>query len=216
MKQIHHVGFRELDKDQSLPSLRESIGKGRYDDHAQIGSYLRRGVHWVICMGLANDVLASSPKRIGGRSLMTDGEWSWREDIAYYFDAYKIALPEAFVRHIRWRRYQPPPEQCLEFMPRSAPVDPPRIQLPDGSLSFGQLPKSWPRERVRDHALLLPGAVLTDFVPRRPAPACIRFTCQGHAFAINDDFNAFTLFAKDPDSAGALLHEVRSHFNRLK
>ncbi|MFD8426770.1 hypothetical protein [Streptomyces coelicoflavus] len=35
----------------------------------------------------------------GAGSLLTDGSWLWRDDLAYYVAAYHLALPEAFRAH---------------------------------------------------------------------------------------------------------------------
>jgi hypothetical protein len=32
---------------------------------------------------------------------MSDGDWVWRQDLAYFVERYRIRLPEEFLRHVR-------------------------------------------------------------------------------------------------------------------
>jgi len=31
--------------------------------------------------------------------LLTDGHWTWRNDLAYYVENYRIGLPDEFIQH---------------------------------------------------------------------------------------------------------------------
>ncbi|MGW4545355.1 hypothetical protein ACWEN4_03135 [Streptomyces violaceorubidus] len=48
-------------------------------------------------------------------SLLTDGVWLWRDDLAYYVDRYHLALPGDFVAYVGELGYSPPevPESRL-------------------------------------------------------------------------------------------------------
>jgi hypothetical protein len=60
-------------------------------------------------MGAQADVLdPEAPTLVSGGSLLTDGTWLWRDDLAYYVDRYHLALPADFVARVRELGYSPP------------------------------------------------------------------------------------------------------------
>jgi hypothetical protein len=67
-------------------------------------------------MGAQADVLdPEGPTLVGAGSLLTDGVWLWREDLAYYVATYHLALPRDFLARVRELGYRPPkvPESRL-------------------------------------------------------------------------------------------------------
>lgn len=86
------------------------------------------------------------------------------------------------------------------------------MRMNDGSRYFGDFPEVWPPEKVRDHALRLPGAVLTGFVSDGFSAAWIHFRYRGHEFSLNNQLNDFLVFVQDPSASEDLLREVLNHF----
>lgn len=67
-------------------------------------------------MGAQADVLdPEGPTLVSAGSLLTDGVWLWRDDLAYYVDKYHLVLPGALVARARELDYRPPevPESRL-------------------------------------------------------------------------------------------------------
>jgi hypothetical protein len=89
------------------PSLADAKGKLRVD-HDPIVSYLRRGSVLAATPERTYDVLSPTPREIGSLDMHTDGTWVWPSDLAYYVDVYRVALPEAFLRHGQAHRWQAP------------------------------------------------------------------------------------------------------------
>ncbi|MGV9280248.1 hypothetical protein [Streptomyces sp. NPDC003730] len=53
-------------------------------------------------MGAQADVLdPGGPILVSAGSLLTDGAWLWRDDLAYYVAEYHLALPGDFVARVR-------------------------------------------------------------------------------------------------------------------
>ncbi|MGI5182566.1 hypothetical protein ACQEVZ_40555 [Dactylosporangium sp. CA-152071] len=58
------------------------------------------------------DVISGSdgfPEMSGASSLLTDGVWVWRRDLAYYLRRYHVALPDEFRDHAARNGYLVPP-----------------------------------------------------------------------------------------------------------
>ncbi|MFF4472979.1 hypothetical protein ACFYZ3_25845 [Streptomyces sp. NPDC001599] len=67
-------------------------------------------------MGAQADVLdAEGPILVSAGSLLTDGVWLWREDLAYYVATYHLALPGDFLARVGELDHRPPevPESRL-------------------------------------------------------------------------------------------------------
>ena len=54
-----------------------------------------------IVQGVQNGIL-------GGPSTLTDGDWIWRDDFAYYVARHNVIVPAEFLDLIRQRRYVVP------------------------------------------------------------------------------------------------------------
>lgn len=59
-------------------------------------------------MGEVGDILGSDERILGGDNIVTDGEWVWRADLAFYLTHYHLALPEEFLRKARENQYTVP------------------------------------------------------------------------------------------------------------
>lgn len=85
-----------------MDSLRELPGSGE----AELISYLKSGIPVVDMMESEVDVISGDRHITGSSSLLTDGEWVWREDLRYYVGRYHVDLGEKFSDHARARRYK--------------------------------------------------------------------------------------------------------------
>lgn len=98
--------FRELmhgdDGGASLIDLRRAVA---LMEEERIVEYLRKGVPLIVSPGVVYDVLDGGGP-IGTGGILTDGEWAWPDDLAYYLEKYHVALPEDFVTWIAERGYE--------------------------------------------------------------------------------------------------------------
>lgn len=69
--------------------------------------YLREGIVILDVMERLPDVLDGSPVEATG-SLVTDGTWYWREDLAHYVEKYNLALDARFLTEVAGRAYEHP------------------------------------------------------------------------------------------------------------
>jgi hypothetical protein len=72
---------------------------GTYDEQEKhrIVHYLENGHLYIGCPGTVVDVLSSDENIIGSPNILTDGEWAWPEDLAYYVSKYNVPVPEMMV-----------------------------------------------------------------------------------------------------------------------
>lgn len=93
--------FRELGPGiaPSVTSIHEVIGALDHDITDMIGKYLDRGVPVFDVMEATVDPLDRSTRIVGGPSLLSDGEWVWRNDLSYFVRKYRVAVSDEFVRH---------------------------------------------------------------------------------------------------------------------
>jgi hypothetical protein len=72
-------------------------------------AYLRAGHVLIDMMDIQDDVIDPSAEQVmNGSSVATDGDWLWREDLAYYVRRHNVDLPGEFLALIRGRNYQVP------------------------------------------------------------------------------------------------------------
>ncbi|MFE1440925.1 hypothetical protein [Streptomyces sp. NPDC058739] len=103
---LRSVGFfTELAPGWGLPldgSIQDAVRPAGEPDEHLIVAYLRRGTGLWSEMSAGPDVLdPEAPHLTAIGSLYTDGTWLWREDLPYYLATYHLALPAAFVDHVR-------------------------------------------------------------------------------------------------------------------
>jgi hypothetical protein len=98
---LRRVGFfREFYPDHSsLPWLREQIGTRRIRSESKIVEYLRSGHLLSAVMEGMLDTFDGTPfpEGSGCSSLLTDGTWLWRRDLAHYVERYHVEVPDDFV-----------------------------------------------------------------------------------------------------------------------
>ncbi|WP_147286067.1 hypothetical protein [Streptomyces corynorhini] len=103
---IRFVGFYEQLKPLNGPSVYlEDIGTpeiqgGGGTAGAQLGGYLRNGYPILDVMELTTDVLGGTDRIAGGSSVLTDGLWVWRWDLAHYVERYDVPLPDDFISRV--------------------------------------------------------------------------------------------------------------------
>lgn len=87
--------FKELEHGEEdggeLASLR---GTSEYDStlKEKVVSYLDSGELLIACPGLARDVLSDTNEMAGSPDILTDGQWAWPGDLAYYVRNYDVPV----------------------------------------------------------------------------------------------------------------------------
>jgi hypothetical protein len=96
--------FRELEHgDDNGESLRELRETARYNENQRqaIVAYLEQGRVVIGCPGLVCDVLKDDASLvIGSPNILTDGEWMWPADFAYYVSEFDVPVPESMLQHM--------------------------------------------------------------------------------------------------------------------
>ncbi|MEV5803307.1 hypothetical protein [Streptomyces collinus] len=85
---------------------------GSSQDNASVRdvvSYLKSGYPILDVMELTTDVIGGAFRVPGGSSVLTDGQYVWREDLAWYVEQYNIDLPRDFLETARSHGFRTPP-----------------------------------------------------------------------------------------------------------
>lgn len=95
--------FRELTREKPafLPSIIDAKGKLAAAQVSQVAAFLRRGVPVFDVMEATPDPFDPKTFLKGGPSLVSDGHWVWREDLAHYVERYQVGLPSQFIAHVQ-------------------------------------------------------------------------------------------------------------------
>ncbi|MGZ4636768.1 MAG: hypothetical protein ACXVYY_17115 [Oryzihumus sp.] len=101
MKSIGY--FRQLDHGMpDGPDLVEAIAVPLPDDEREpVARYLRAGFPLVVTGSLGTDFFAPERGEVSRINTMTDGEFLWPEDLAYYVETYGARPPADFLAHVR-------------------------------------------------------------------------------------------------------------------
>lgn len=93
--------FRELGVDlpATVPSIFPSAGALDRATATDLAAYLDAGVPVFDVMEVTFDPFDHANTIAGGSSLVSDGIWVWRNDLAFLVGRYRIALPHEFVEH---------------------------------------------------------------------------------------------------------------------
>ena len=91
--------FKELSREISESALSIYDAKGQLTPSAakKISGYLNSGIPIFDVMEGVVDPFDSSKIISGGSSLLSDGYWVWRLDLAYFVENYMVGLPDQFV-----------------------------------------------------------------------------------------------------------------------
>lgn len=112
--------FREMDPCNS-DVYKESIldayaDRGDYEDRP-VSEYLRSGYPVLDVTESTVDAINGAFRVPGGSSILTDGRFVWREDLATYVSNYHLSLPAPFLDYIREGNFKVPSvprDQILE------------------------------------------------------------------------------------------------------
>jgi hypothetical protein len=86
-------------------SILHSVAVTPLDDVDRVVTYLRSGHGVIAMMDVQDDVFDRSAQLLNGSSILTDGDWLWRQDFAHYVGRHNVAVPAEFLRLIRERQY---------------------------------------------------------------------------------------------------------------
>jgi hypothetical protein len=89
---------RELDNDNSLPSIMDLIHKP-IKEKEKVLKYMKKCHVDAVAPAIVRDVI-NPENRIPNLFLMSDGTYGWRSDVIYYVEKYDMALPDEFVQHV--------------------------------------------------------------------------------------------------------------------
>ncbi|MDN3292619.1 hypothetical protein QWM81_00880 [Streptomyces ficellus] len=96
-------------------------GKGKYPV-VKLVSYLTSGHPLLDVTELTTDVINGAFRVPGGSSVLTDGEFVWRADLAKYVERYHIDLPEEFLHATHRHDFRVPPADYDTLLPLSVKV----------------------------------------------------------------------------------------------
>lgn len=91
--------FKETHNDEAYPSIFTAIRKEAHKNKEMILDYMKHGKISAVAPGYLQDVIDNNT-RINNLTCYTDGTYTWRSDVIYYFDKYNIALPNDFIDHV--------------------------------------------------------------------------------------------------------------------
>lgn len=103
--------FRELGEVRSgepQPSIFDSVAAAELPDRDRVLGYLNSGHVLIDVMDIADDPFEPGRQIMNGSTVLTDGDWLWRKDLAYFVRIRRVALPDAFLALIRERDYAVP------------------------------------------------------------------------------------------------------------
>ncbi|MEU6075880.1 hypothetical protein [Micromonospora sp. NPDC047074] len=89
-------------------SIFDNVSAVELPDVDEVVRYLRAGYVLIDMMDLADDPFDPARQVMNGSTIRTDGDWLWRDDLAYYVHRHRVTLPEDFLALIRERRYVMP------------------------------------------------------------------------------------------------------------
>jgi len=92
-------------QDEPQPSILDHVGTEPLPDADRVVAYLRGGHRLIAMMDVQDDYFDPSQQVLSGSSVSTDGDWLWRDDLAYYVQRHNVTPPEDFLRLIRERHY---------------------------------------------------------------------------------------------------------------
>jgi hypothetical protein len=109
---LHRYGFfRELAHGEpnggSLLTLRDTAQYSMGIREA-IASYLEQGHLLIACPGTVADVFRSDDKPVASPHVLTDGQWAWPGDLAYYVRTYNVPVPQVLLNRMEANRWSVP------------------------------------------------------------------------------------------------------------
>lgn len=97
------------------PSIRDNVGAGPLTEVDAVLNYLDAGHVLIDVMDIENDPFNPVQQLFNGSTMLTDGEWLWRQDYTYYIRYHDVVVPPDFLAAVPARAYVVPnvPEQRL-------------------------------------------------------------------------------------------------------
>ncbi|WP_434740273.1 hypothetical protein [Micromonospora sp. SH-82] len=86
----------------------DSVADEELPDVAWVVGYLDAGHVLIDVMDVAADPFEPTERVLNGSTVLTDGDWLWRKDLAYYVRRHRVAVPAEFLALIRERGYAVP------------------------------------------------------------------------------------------------------------
>ncbi|WP_306215791.1 hypothetical protein [Actinoplanes sp. RD1] len=86
-------------------SIHDHITPEPLRDWDRVVAYLEGGHPLIDMMDIEDDPLDPGRQTMNGCSMLTDGDWLWRYDYAYYVRRHHVGLPGEFLQLIRARHY---------------------------------------------------------------------------------------------------------------
>lgn len=91
--------FKEFNKDETSPSIKDCMSKQEYPHKKIIYNYLLNGRAVMAGFNPVHDIL-DGEIIAPGVIYMVDDKYMWTLPIAHYVDKYNLQLPEDFVEHV--------------------------------------------------------------------------------------------------------------------
>ncbi|MER7165301.1 hypothetical protein ABT336_04370 [Micromonospora sp. NPDC000207] len=89
-------------------SILDSVADEELPDVARVVGYLDAGHVLIDVMDVAADPFEPTERVLNGSTVLTDGDWLWRKDLAYYVRRHRVTVPAEFLALIRERGYTVP------------------------------------------------------------------------------------------------------------
>ncbi|MGW3989876.1 hypothetical protein [Streptomyces sp. NPDC004830] len=113
--------YDELDDCSGRPngSIRDAVRPVGEPDEKDLVAYLDAGHVLLDVMEGGDDVITGKAHRhsLACSSLLTDGTWLWRQDFPHYVETHHVALPDAFIAHVRSLNHRMPAIDVAQFAP---------------------------------------------------------------------------------------------------
>ena len=99
---MHRLGFfRDLSHGSPNEVALASV-IGQLDERVaqNVAAFLRKGTVVTPTLGeRCYDVLSEAREDIGPLEILSDGEWAWPSDTAYFVEKYRVLVADAFIEH---------------------------------------------------------------------------------------------------------------------
>jgi hypothetical protein len=98
------------------PSINDYFSDKNSDDEENIINYIKSGKVFIVSPGIVYDIFDKSKLIEGGPYILTDGEYVWFHELAYYIEQYHIKLPEEFIMHMKSNNWEVPQNVDLNIL----------------------------------------------------------------------------------------------------
>lgn len=109
------VEFGPVRSSEPQASIVDHVTSEELPDLGQVLGYLNAGHVLIDVMDIADDPFEPTRQIMNGSTVLTDGDWLWRKDFAYFVRRHRVAVPEDFLALIRERNYVVPDRDVAEL-----------------------------------------------------------------------------------------------------